>query len=112
MSDVSIDSKLSNYIIQTIDKSINDNKNPTELSQLLQIDNISKLYSIFFFWPLSTYLLITIDTPTSSGLTDFYYPTLGFHELIEISKIKRVPIPNELVEQYKSKKYNSFSLFL
>jgi hypothetical protein len=48
MSDVSIDSKLSNYIIQTIDKSINDNKNSIELSQLLQIDNISKLYSIFF----------------------------------------------------------------
>ena len=43
-----------------------------------------------------------IDTPTSSGLSEFFYPTLGFHELIETSKIKRVPIPNELVEQYRS----------
>ena len=42
MSDVSVENKLSNYIVQTIDKSINDNKNVAELSQLLQIDNISK----------------------------------------------------------------------
>ena len=33
---------LKNYMIQTINKTIDDNRNLNELSQLLQIDNISK----------------------------------------------------------------------
>jgi hypothetical protein len=103
MSDISVDNKLSNYIIQTINKSIEDTKNLTELSQLLQIDNISKSKVLHLKFCLNHSMSNYKATPTSSGLTDFYYPSLGFHDLIETSKIKRVPIPNELVEQYRSK---------
>lgn len=47
-------------------------------------------------------MFIIKAAPTASGHTDFYYPT-AYHDLAEISKIKRMPIPNELIEQYRSK---------
>ena len=50
--------------------------------------------------------MIMQDTPTLSGHTDFFYPNLSYftshyqQELPEISRIKHVPIPAELVEQF------------
>ena len=50
------------------------------------------------------------DNPTLSGHTDFYYPELTYssshcpNELPGISKIKCVPIPSELMEQYSRKR--------
>jgi len=43
--------------------------------------------------------------PTASGLHDFDYPSLldtgiGIDGLSEISHVKRVPLPPELVEQF------------
>lgn len=42
MADLNIDNKLTNYIVQTLDKCIYDTKNLIEFSQVLQIDNICK----------------------------------------------------------------------
>ena len=59
--------------------------------------------------------LFTKDAPTISGHTDFYYPNLTFQvshfqqELPEISKMKHVPIPPELEEQF-SREYQKFDL--
>lgn len=54
--------------------------------------------------------------PSLSGHTDFYYPDLSYpsthypNELPEISKIKCVPIPNELLEQY-ARNYLIYSFY-
>lgn len=47
-----------------------------------------------------------LDSLSISGHTDFFYPNLTYalthyqQELPEISKIKHIPIPPELVEQF------------
>ena len=54
-------------------------------------------------------LFVLLDTASISGHTDFYYPNLTYQlaqyqqELPEITKIKRIPIPHELVEQFNRK---------
>lgn len=56
------------------------------------------------------------DSQSISGHTEFYYPNLTYSighfqkELPEISKIKYVPIPNELVDQY-SRMYSTIYIF-
>ena len=45
------------------------------------------------------------DQPTVSGLHDYDYPSLmesgmGLDALPEVSNVKRVPLPPELVEQF------------
>lgn len=82
----SIDEKSVKDIIQILNKCIDKAKNLTEFSQVAQVDNI--------------------DAPSISGHTDFYYPNLVYQlaqyqqELPEITKIKRIPIPHELIEQF------------
>lgn len=81
-----IDEKSVKDIIQILNKCIEKTKNLTEFSQVAQVDNI--------------------EAPSISGHTDFYYPNLIYQlaqyqqELPEITKIKRIPIPHELVEQF------------
>ncbi len=85
-----IDEKSVKDIIQILTKCIDKTKNQTEFSQILQVDKI--------------------DVPTISGHTDFYYPSLNYQlaqyqqELPEITKIKRIPIPHELVEQFNRRR--------
>jgi len=82
----SIDEKSVKDIIQILNKCIDKAKNLTEFSQVAQVENI--------------------DSPSISGHTDFYYPNLIYQlaqyqqELPEITKIKRIPIPHELIEQF------------
>jgi len=81
-----IDEKSVKDIIQILNKCIDKTKNLVEFSQIAQVENI--------------------DTASISGHTDFYYPNLTYQlaqyqqELPEITKIKRIPIPHELVEQF------------
>lgn len=98
----SIENRFMEYIAQTVSKCINETKNSNELSESLQVENICKTIS---FDKNDIYLLFTllIAQSTISGHTDCYYPTFNFQDLVEISKIKRVPIPPELIEQFKSK---------
>lgn len=84
-----IDEKSVKDIIQILNKCIDKTKNLPDLSQVAQIDNI--------------------ETASISGHTDFYYPNLMYQlaqyqqELPEITKIKRIPIPHELIEQFNRK---------
>lgn len=84
-----IDEKSIKDIIQILNKCIDKTKNLPDLSQVAQIDNI--------------------ETASISGHTDFYYPNLTYQlaqyqqELPEITKIKRIPIPHELIEQFNRK---------
>jgi nuclear pore complex protein Nup155 len=81
-----LDDKSLKDIIQILDKRIENVKHLTEFSKTLQVDNINNL--------------------SLSGHTDFFYPNLAYQlthyqqELPEISKVKHIPIPNELVEQF------------
>ncbi|CAF1076214.1 unnamed protein product, partial [Brachionus calyciflorus] len=94
----SIDEKSQKDIVEILNKCIENTRNLTEFSKVLQIDNI--------------------NAPTISGHTDFYYPNLTFQvshyqqELAEISKIKHIPIPPELLEQFSQMQVNcSMGLF-
>lgn len=81
-----IDEKSQKDVTQILSKCIEQTRNLSELSQVLHVENS--------------------NNPSLSGHTDFYYPDLTYpsshypNELPEISKIKCVPIPPELMEQY------------
>ncbi len=93
----SIDEKSVKDIIQILSKCIEKTKNQTEFSQILQVDKI--------------------EAASISGHTDFYYPSLNYQmaqyqqELPEITKIKRIPIPHELVEQFNRKLFSRNNIF-
>lgn len=51
------------------------------------------------------FILFVVDNPTVSGMSDMDYPLQGpgllsVPNLPEISSIRRVPLPPELVEQF------------
>jgi hypothetical protein len=124
-------------IVDVLTRQINATNHLAEFSNVLQIQNSSLpslLYSTFFSIYLyidhtHTHILnftLKTDMATLSGHTDFFYPSLAYQspsvvsggggggaqyqlDLPEISKIKHVPMPLELVEQINRK---SFSLLL
>ncbi len=104
-----IDEKSLKDIIEILTKRIDLSKNLLEFSQVLQIDNISIFFIINWTFYISFFIYINLDAPTISGHTDFYYPNLSYpisnfqQELPEISKIKGIGIPDELVQQFGRK---------
>ncbi|KAL3869881.1 hypothetical protein ACJMK2_042508 [Sinanodonta woodiana] len=66
-----------------VEKFLQEDRNQLDLSELLRIP--------------------AINQPSVSGLQDFHYPSLletGLESLSEVGKIKRVPLPAELIEQF------------
>ena len=56
-------------------------------------------------------LFLCLDSPTVSGRMDYDYPALadpkiGLDAMKEIGSIKKVPLPEELTEQYARILYN------
>ncbi|KAK3595250.1 hypothetical protein CHS0354_010857 [Potamilus streckersoni] len=68
-----------------VEKFLQEDRNQLDLSELLRVP--------------------AINQPSVSGLQDFHYPSLletglALESLSEIGKIKRVPLPAELIEQF------------
>ena len=64
-----------------------------------------KNYNFFIFISIK-YSIIIKESSSIGGHTDFYYPNLTYQiaqyqqDLPEMTKIKRIPMPTELIEQF------------
>ncbi|KAG1694111.1 Nuclear pore complex protein Nup155 [Nymphon striatum] len=85
---------------------------PTIAYQQDDIESASKLVDFFIqtdnsFPKLSDQLRVNEQSPCSvSGLSDSDYPSYGLSALPQISTLTKVPLPNELVEQFRHMQCN------